>query len=1063
MSYAKTSPPILPGLFKRKRLFDLLDRYRDRQAIWIQGLPGAGKTSLVTSYIKQHGLNPLWYQVDAGDDDPATFFHYFSLAAGSLLPAPHKPLPKLTPESLPNLALFARLYFRELFDELPKPLLLVFDNLQEITPDSALNKIIEAALNEVPQQMSAILISRNPPPPSLSRMQLNRTMALLDQNSLRLTDEESLGLARLWLHGEAHAESILRMNELADGWIAGLVLMLEQDRPGTLAPESAPEVGGEHFFNYFASEIFDKLDAGRRQFLLQTACLTSLTPAIAQALTGLDGAGTILEDLCRRHHFTSCKNQTNPVYQYHPLFREFLLSRGMRDLGGGDCRRIAAKAARILGEDGQIEEAVSLARTAADWPLLCKLISQQAPVLLEQQRFQVLEQWLKRLPQEQLHASPWLLYWFGCCRLPFNQRESGNHFDLAHAGFRAQQEHNGMQLSACGAVLAIMTEWDDFRPLDPWIAVLDRIVRDTSARPSGSPEAMVVLAMLSALLFHMPQHPDMARWETHAERLIREDDIDTPMRINIGNALAHWQYWKGDLAAATRVTDILTQLVEHDGLATLPRLQSVINHAIHHWHTAEFDHCLDLVTAGLALAAETGIHIMDDRLMAQSVYASLSRDDLPTAGRFLDQMKPILQGSRRLAISHYHYLSSNYHLIAGDLEMARQHGQIAMDINREVATPFPEGLACITLAQIHFELADWEQAAALLNKAGEIARSIQSRTLELLYELISAWFKHQHRQDEAALSHLRRGLALQRKTGFLNIPGWRGSIMKPLLLKALDNDIEVEFVRRLIRKRGLLTDAPPQASEKWPWPVKIYTLGRFSLIVDGQLLQFSGKAQQKPLELLKALIALGGRGVSRNQLIDSLWPDTEGDKAQRALDTTLHRFRKLAGYEQAIQLQDRKLSLNARLCWVDTWAMERLLGQIEALPGQASKSREQAVKLQQQLISLHKGRFLSGDRETACITSFRERLHNRLLNRLGLLGRYWEKQADWNRALTLYQRILEMDDRQEAIYQRLMICYRSLGLIGEAMAVYERCRNTLFTHHGISPSAETEALYQSLR
>ncbi len=56
-----------------------------------------------------------------------------------------------------------------------------------------------------------------------------------------------------------------------------------------------------------------------------------------------------------------------------------------------------------------------------------------------------------------------------------------------------------------------------------------------------------------------------------------------------------------------------------------------------------------------------------------------------------------------------------------------------------------------------------------------------------------------------------------------------------------------------------------------------------------------------------------------------------------------------------------------------------------------------------------------------------------------------------------------MDDRQEAIYQRQMVCYRSLGLIAEAMAVYERCRKTLFTHHGISPSAETEALYQRLR
>jgi len=286
--------------------------------------------------------------------------------------------------------------------------------------------------------------------------------------------------------------------------------------------------------------------------------------------------------------------------------------------------------------------------------------------------------------------------------------------------------------------------------------------------------------------------------------------------------------------------------------------------------------------------------------------------------------------------------------------------------------------------------------------------------------------------------------------------------MKPLLLTALEHDIEPEFVQRLIRKHDLRTDAPPQASERWPWPMKIYTLGRFSLLIDGRPLQFSGKAQQKPLELLKALIALGGREVSKDRLIDTLWPDTDGDKAARALDTTLHRFRKLIGYEQVIQVRDRKLSLNAQLCWVDIWTLERLLGQTQALLGQASQDCEHAVKLKQQLISLYQGGFLSGDDEPDCIIGYRERLHHRYLNRLGLLGSYWEKQTDWQQASTLYRQILEMDDRQEPIHQRLMVCYRNLGRIADAIAAYKRCRETLFAHYGTSPSAETEALYRSL-
>jgi ATP/maltotriose-dependent transcriptional regulator MalT/DNA-binding SARP family transcriptional activator len=1059
MSYAKMLPPVLPSLFKRTRLFGMLDQFRDRQAVWIQGQAGAGKTTLVASYIKQCGIKPLWYRMDAGDDDPATFFHYFSLAAEDLLSVQHRPQAKLTPESLLNPMPFARLFFRELFAGLAKPVVLVFDNFQALAPDSPLNEIIAAALSEIPREMNAILISRCPPPASLSRLQFNRTLALLDQSALRFTDDELLGLSRLWLRGDIQVETIRRMNELADGWVAGLVLLLE--RGGY--DDSATGIGKEYFFSYFASEIFDALDAGRRRFLLHTAGLNTITPAVARELTGVPEAHAILEDLCERHHFTSRCDQAEPVYQYHPLFRDFLLSRGREVLGDEGCRRITARAAHILAGVGETEEAISLAIAAADWPLLSRLINRQAPVMLAQQRFQLLAQWLKQLPPEALESSPWLRYWFGCCRCPFDQRESGSHFGLAYAGFKAQQERDGMLLSAGGAILAIMTEWDDFRSLDPWIAALDELVGETPAYPSANAEAITVLAMLGALLFRMPRHPAMGRWEEHAGRLIRENGADISLRIDIGNVLVHWQYWKGDLAAATHTADILAQLVDAGGSAALPRLFSVMNNAIYEWHIGDFDQSLASIDGGLALAAETGIHVMDDRLMAQSVYASLSRDDLRTAGRFLDRMKPIVQNGRRLAMSHYHYLRSNYHLIAGDLEMARQHGQMAVDINREVGAPFPEALAGFTLAQIHFEMGDHESAANLLANGRLMARDIRSRTLALLYELISAWFKHQQRQDEAALFHLRRGLTLQRKMGFLNIPGWRSSLMKPLLLKALEHDIETEFAQRLIIIHGLRTEAPPQASGKWPWPVKIYTLGRFSLLIDGQPLQFGGKAQQKPLELLKALIALGGREVSKDRLMNILWPDTDGDKAARALDTTLHRFRKLVGYEQAIQVRERKLLLNARFCWVDIWAMERLLGQTQALLGQPFRDFEQEVKLKQQLISLYKGGFLSDDDEPACIVGYRERLNNRYLNTLCLLGSHWEKHLQWNQASNLYQQVLEKDDRQELIHQRLIACYRSQGRIAEAIAAYERCRRTLFTHYGVPPSAETESLYQSLR
>src|SRR5262249_45496626 len=147
----------------------------------------------------------------------------------------------------------------------------------------------------------------------------------------------------------------------------------------------------------------------------------------------------------------------------------------------------------------------------------------------------------------------------------------------------------------------------------------------------------------------------------------------------------------------------------------------------------------------------------------------------------------------------------------------------------------------------------------------------------------------------------------------------------------LEAGIEVDYARHLVRRRGLL---PPDsaASEAWPWPIKILTLGRFEVLRHDQPLRFSRKVQRKPLALLKALIAFGGREVREDVVMDTLWPDAEGDAARVALASALHRLRGLLGLEGAVLRQEGRLSLDARLCWVDVWAIEHLLAQRDAAP-----------------------------------------------------------------------------------------------------------------------------------
>ena len=248
-------------------------------------------------------------------------------------------------------------------------------------------------------------------------------------------------------------------------------------------------------------------------------------------------------------------------------------------------------------------------------------------------------------------------------------------------------------------------------------------------------------------------------------------------------------------------------------------------------------------------------------------------------------------------------------------------------------------------------------------------------------------------------------------------------------------------------------------------PTPASRAGAFAIERDGEPFKFGRKAPKRLLDVLRAIVALGGRQVDGGRVAALLWPDAQGDEAHDSLKATLHRMRALLGPDVLV-VRDGQLSLDERIVWIDTWAFEHVCARIEALlsPGHAVGAAG-AGELQHrrlQLLALYRGHFLGEADVPAWGLPLRDRLRARFVRAIEALGHSLEHAGRHESAIALYHAALEQDNLAEELYQRLIECHLVRGERAQALNAYRRCRELLSIVLGLKPSARTQALVERI-
>lgn len=1046
----KITPPRGNNLVSRQRLFQRLDDLSDIPLVWMVGPPGSGKTSLASSYLSQHTGGYLWYQLDEGDANIGTFFHYFRSSIQQASPLYRQKLPALSPEYLPGLKIFVRRYAEVIGAHLKKPSVIVLDNYDELPIQAPLHAVVHELVSCLLPGVRLLVLSRTEPPPAFARLRMHGNLVILDGVELNLTLDEAHEIAATKASQTGKGlipDQIKSIYVETQGWIAGFTLLLAGTRDtssGLLRQTGTQQV----LFDYFAAEIFERFPLSIQHGLVCAALLPMMTIANLERLTGNGETAAILDSLQQQNCFVVQRVQAETVYEYHALFRAFLLSRALTIITEEEWRNLQQKAAHLLAHSQQADAAADLFRTGKNWLGLAELVLREGSALISAGRHQTLEQWLRYLPADLFEKHPWLCYWLGMARLPFDPEEARGHFEQAYTGFQAQEDTEGLYSTWAGIMDSFFYEWEDLRPADRWIAEFESLRARHPAFPSRAVEMRTYWAM-GTLLHRQPQHPFVPVWAERAEAILNVSDRE--LSVLLGGYLVIHHLWRGDSSKAHELIQRLAPWTQSTAFSPMVAILWSCAVGLYHSVRGDLERCLPIVEAGLSLACKTGLTCWDFLLSAQAARCSLVAGNLTNADTWIARMATTVRHHSHINGGFIEHLRSNAAGQRGEWFRALDHARKGLAMAQESGVPFLEAHCRIDLARALIgqdDLAEWPEH---LQIAHAIGQGMHSKVLQYLCLEVKAEAAFERGEQAVGQGWLEQALALSKE---MVEPIWQMAgprANSQLYERALALGINTDHVRQLVRRRRLEPSQPATAPDDWPWPVRIYTLGRFEILCDNEPLRSSRKAQHKPLELIKILCAFGGHAIHQDRITEALWPDAEGDAAEQALGTTLHRLRKLLQHEGAVRLEDRQLSLDFRYVWVDALAFDRIAHH----PNRVDRFFLQCA------LNRYRGHFLEGDSASWAL-AFRERLRSHFLKMSERLGAFLEQEGDWSAAIDCYHRVIEIEPVAESFYRRLMTCHAQLGQRAEALSVFQRCRQTLLTYLGVSPTKETQTLYQRL-
>jgi LuxR family maltose regulon positive regulatory protein len=1064
----KLVPPPGSRIVQRTRVVAALERALRGGICWIAAPAGYGKTSAVLDFLRRKRAKVIWYRIDEGDQDIASFFHFLSMAVGAPAGGAGRsnPLPVFGPEYADQPADFARRFFRAWFARLRGKPLLVLDDLH-YADVPGFRRILAILLRELPDDLRCVCLSRTLAPAELKDLGFNGRLTIVGESVLRFSEREARALLKARSPRKAgHVDFAA-----ARGWAAGLVMLADRagaDEPATNRRAPAGARDSQAVFAALARQMFEELDPTEQDSLLRLSLLPEVTAELAEQLTGTGAVRGVLGRLHQRQLLVTRGGDAHAIYYMHDLLREFLQARLAQQLAPGELATLRERAATLLDDNGRVDAAVELALAARAWPLAHTLIARHAAELVAQGRRVTLTEWVAALPLAEL--DPWLCYWLGVAHMA-DDATAESWFARAWDGFTQRNDPAGRCLTAARAVLSKTDSWRTHAGLAAWTRRILDLMGATPPALSEDDELLALSGMLRAVDFAQDYQTDNTSVRLLTRRLLerlgaRDNAQSANLRLMASQTLI-------DHAGSVGNDELFEQSV--DAVAADLRNPSVTPWVLGVWLVTfgavtsryftyakrgfPYASSEDALRAAWTIGERESLRGVEFGALYHLQLLMKMRNDWSEFGALIARVARIADSRYTTQVAVAADCQAALHTTQGNFPAAYKACERFMTAIEEANEPPIERWPhFITRFQVLLADRKPHDAAAFLEELQPLFDGAVLQRTQLCVQVARAfaakWSGSAHYPAElrACVTALR---ASNWSAVLINLP----DLLAELCADALEREIERVHCVGLIERRRLRPPASRPAH--WPWELRLYVLGEFRLVQRGEPLRLAtggAKAPTRTLDVLRALAIAKNHTCSLHELYEWLWPDADGDAAKAACEQALHRLRKLLGMPDALVQREGKVRLNESQVWVDLDAFERSLSQALS-PQQESRHAEAAM---QRAFDEFAGPLLQAERASAWALPAAERVRSKFLDLSERLARRHEARGDHAAARAVYLRAIDMYPTSSRCYEGLIRNRLAMRDDAGALDDYQRYRRMLETQGNAHPSPAIRTLVGKL-